>query len=263
MPLPFDSAKDLIRLRELDKEAQQIKQFLEDLRKEFNAKRATVQGLRDGLFNASALMESRSSTRLGMNVQLLTYVSIFYLPLAFCAALWAIPDITEVNTRNPFIGTSFLVGFFTYAVVFNLGNMSSFLGGVYFRRRDQLLQEMEHDGDESWKTRRRRFEEFPPNQERKTPSEWWMVRYQMRRLLHRLYQKMDSLVPYPVDEDIDFNDILWARQPRKEWLLKELAERNRPLWRRRMSLLFQKMKPKLFQKRKPKRAKSGSGAGAV
>lgn len=30
-------------------------------------------------------MESRSSTRLGQNVQLLTYVSIFYLPLAFCA----------------------------------------------------------------------------------------------------------------------------------------------------------------------------------
>jgi hypothetical protein len=30
-------------------------------------------------------MESRASTRLGHNVALLTYVSIFYLPLAFCA----------------------------------------------------------------------------------------------------------------------------------------------------------------------------------
>jgi hypothetical protein len=31
-------------------------------------------------------MESRESTRLGQNVKLLTYVSIFYLPLAFCTA---------------------------------------------------------------------------------------------------------------------------------------------------------------------------------
>lgn len=37
------------------------------------------------LFNASAVVESRLSTRLSQNVRLLTYVSIFYLPLAFCA----------------------------------------------------------------------------------------------------------------------------------------------------------------------------------
>ena len=36
------------------------------------------------LFSASAVIESRASTRLGENVKLLTYVSIFYLPLAFC-----------------------------------------------------------------------------------------------------------------------------------------------------------------------------------
>jgi hypothetical protein len=33
----------------------------------------------------NALIETRISTRLGQNVMLLTYVSIFYLPLAFCA----------------------------------------------------------------------------------------------------------------------------------------------------------------------------------
>jgi len=32
-----------------------------------------------------SMSESRISTRLGQNVMLLTYVSIFYLPLAFCA----------------------------------------------------------------------------------------------------------------------------------------------------------------------------------
>lgn len=37
------------------------------------------------LFNASAVIESRASTRLGENVKLLTFVSIFFLPLSFCA----------------------------------------------------------------------------------------------------------------------------------------------------------------------------------
>lgn len=32
-----------------------------------------------------SMSETRISTRLGQNVMLLTYVSIFYLPLAFCA----------------------------------------------------------------------------------------------------------------------------------------------------------------------------------
>lgn len=35
------------------------------------------------LFNASAVIESRASTRLGENVKLLTFVSIFFLPLTF------------------------------------------------------------------------------------------------------------------------------------------------------------------------------------
>ena len=36
------------------------------------------------LFNASAVIESRASTRLGENVKLLAFVSIFFLPLSFC-----------------------------------------------------------------------------------------------------------------------------------------------------------------------------------
>lgn len=41
---------------------------------------------------------------------------------------------------------------------------------------------MEEDGIGSWPERRKRFEEFPPNQERKIPSEWLIFGYQIRRL---------------------------------------------------------------------------------
>jgi hypothetical protein len=35
----------------------------------------------------------------------------------------------------------------------------------------RLLQKMGQDHDRSWQALRERFEEFPPNEERKTPSE--------------------------------------------------------------------------------------------
>lgn len=37
------------------------------------------------LFNASSMFESRASTRLGETVKLLTFVTVFYLPLTFCS----------------------------------------------------------------------------------------------------------------------------------------------------------------------------------
>ena len=44
------------------------------------------------LFNASAVIESRASTRLGENVKLLAFVSIFFLPLSFCTVSAQIPS---------------------------------------------------------------------------------------------------------------------------------------------------------------------------
>lgn len=71
----------------------------------FDSQKLRAEALRDGvslsenfvsllttfkLFNASAVVESRLSTRLAQNVKLLTYVSIFCLQLAFCAVSFSI-----------------------------------------------------------------------------------------------------------------------------------------------------------------------------
>jgi hypothetical protein len=90
------------------RECNAIQVHLEELKEQFSEQRTKAIALRDGvsplsptpfhslpfmisepsntfqLFSASAVMESRASTRLGENVKLLTYVSTFYLPLAFC-----------------------------------------------------------------------------------------------------------------------------------------------------------------------------------
>lgn len=58
----------------------------------FSDQRELTKDLRDGLFNASEVMESRASTRLGENVRLLTFVGIFFLPLSFTMSIWSIND---------------------------------------------------------------------------------------------------------------------------------------------------------------------------
>ncbi|KAJ5723904.1 hypothetical protein N7488_001939 [Penicillium malachiteum] len=110
----------------------------------------TVKARRDGLFNASALIESRNSNRLGQNVKLLTYVSIFYLPLAFCAALWAIPNISMSDTRTAFIVTSEVLGLVNFLVVANLNNISRNLGDTYNIWRARVVREMKDDSNERW-----------------------------------------------------------------------------------------------------------------
>ncbi|KAM0460764.1 hypothetical protein ACHAO4_001556 [Trichoderma viride] len=132
-----------------------------------------------------ALIESRSSTRLGQNVKLLTYVSIVYPPLAFCAALWAVPDISNNDTRTPFIITTILVGCATYIVVFNLENIVDIMRKSYTGYRSRLLENMSEDHDSYWQSLRERFEEFPPNNEQRKPSEWWIIRYQIQKWFRR------------------------------------------------------------------------------
>lgn len=100
---PYDSTTISI-IRQYDEQGKEVKRELENLKKRFKAINDSVEALREGvctmagfsflklltypghqIFNASALVESRSATRLGEDVQLLTYVSMFYLPLGFCA----------------------------------------------------------------------------------------------------------------------------------------------------------------------------------
>ncbi|KAJ5709197.1 hypothetical protein N7493_010531 [Penicillium malachiteum] len=142
----------------------------------------TVKARRDRLFNASALSESRNSNRLGQNVKLLTYVSIFYLPLAFCATLWAIPNINMSDTRTAFIVTSVVLGLMNFVVVANLNNISRNLGDTSNIWRARVVREMKDDSHDRWHRDGQRLDNSWPEQS-KTPSEWLILRYQIVRLL--------------------------------------------------------------------------------
>lgn len=81
-------------------------------------------------------------------MKLLTYVSIFYLPLGFCAALWSINKDYEVTQ---FAVVSALVASITYILVANLGNVVMAIKSSYKATREPILKRMESDNDTEWK----------------------------------------------------------------------------------------------------------------
>ena len=101
--------------RQLDY-AERQSRVIRNQRETFRQKLVSIKALRDALFNASAVIESRASTRLGENVKLLTFVSIFFLPLSFttvsvflkkslrqgCLTAYSPCGVLTANFRRPY-----------------------------------------------------------------------------------------------------------------------------------------------------------------
>lgn len=100
----------------------QTLQKLKSLETRFRQKKEEVVALRDGLFSASAVTESRASTQLGENIKLLTFVSIFFLPLSFCASLWSVNN--SVFSLAALAVVMPVTGLCTYIIVFNLDTIA-------------------------------------------------------------------------------------------------------------------------------------------
>ncbi|KAL1964567.1 hypothetical protein VTN77DRAFT_6864 [Rasamsonia byssochlamydoides] len=142
---------------------------LRDNRVQFEAFYTKTLALREGLFNASSVIESRASTRLGENVKLLTYVSIFYLPLSFCAAIWS---INENYSTSAFAITAVIIALITYLLVANLENAVSLLKSLYRLIKRPVIRRMTNDPEETWATKGKSFTSFRPDRANVEPSEW-------------------------------------------------------------------------------------------
>ncbi|KAL2001264.1 hypothetical protein VTN02DRAFT_1971 [Thermoascus thermophilus] len=56
-------------------------------------KSSEVRDLRDGLFGASSLFDSRTTVRQGDNIRLLTYITLLFLPLSFCTSIFGMQTL--------------------------------------------------------------------------------------------------------------------------------------------------------------------------
>ncbi|OPB41000.1 hypothetical protein A0O28_0106970 [Trichoderma guizhouense] len=118
-----------------------IKDDLETgISKEIENLALTLNDILQTEFALVSIYEARLSTKLAQNVMLLTYVSIFYLPLGFCAALWAIPDMTDMSTRMPFILTATVVSLVTLLVTFSLDRIAAIMLRVYQLLKDYIAK---------------------------------------------------------------------------------------------------------------------------
>ncbi|THV79366.1 hypothetical protein D6D27_08993 [Aureobasidium pullulans] len=134
----------------------------------------SVVALSDGLFSASAVLESRSANHLGENVKLLTYVSIFYLPLAFCTSLWSTTDTFSWAGLKI---TMVLTAIVTYLVTFNLNQLVSLSRSVYNFGRKKVVKSMTESDNDDWQKRAARFGQFQPPPLKPQPSEWLLLWY--------------------------------------------------------------------------------------
>ncbi|KAF7907018.1 uncharacterized protein EAF01_004605 [Botrytis porri] len=73
---------------------------LQDIANRLSDEREEALALRDGLFNASGVMESQASTQLGENIKLLTFVSIFFLSLSFSIVQSILHPLENFNRFN-------------------------------------------------------------------------------------------------------------------------------------------------------------------
>lgn len=154
-------------------------QKLESLEARFRLKREEAVALRDGLFSASTVIDSRASIQLGQNVKLLTFVSIFFLPLSFCASIWSINN--TLFSMTAFAIVTPLIGISTYITVFNLSRIAAFFSNLQAstlkRRSSQQRGRVPPQGLPStvW--------HIPQFYIRKLLSETWIIILSMRKLL--------------------------------------------------------------------------------
>ncbi|QSZ29973.1 hypothetical protein DSL72_004491 [Monilinia vaccinii-corymbosi] len=147
-----------------------LRDDLINLQSRFNDQREIAIALRDGMFNASAIMETRASTRLGENAKLLTFVSIFFLPLSFTMSIWSIND-SALNHIQIMVGAAAILALVTYFVVFNLNNIVFLSNKTIKKLKAGTIEHMKERGDEVWKQRGHDLSEpVLVNEQNATPS---------------------------------------------------------------------------------------------
>ncbi|KAK0659712.1 hypothetical protein QBC41DRAFT_237224 [Cercophora samala] len=84
-----------------------------------STKTGEIERLRDGIMNATTLLEASKSTSMNRHIIIFTAVTIFYLPLGFVTAVYSmslIGDEALSHLKGPYVGSMLAVAGLTYMV---------------------------------------------------------------------------------------------------------------------------------------------------
>lgn len=109
-----------------------------------------VRNLREGLFGASALFDSRTTVRQGDNIRLLTYITLLFLPLSFCTSIFGMQVVLPSLPLKVFIITVPVIFVFTAILVFNLQNVIDVWEIVTSQITDSLRRSMRSRRIKRW-----------------------------------------------------------------------------------------------------------------
>ncbi|KAI0187333.1 hypothetical protein EV127DRAFT_436780 [Xylaria flabelliformis] len=109
---------DTVTLR---KNVEKVNDFFEvrvtPLKERIEKKKEEVKSLQDALLNSSSLREALKAKTLNLYIGVFTTVTVFFTPLGFIAAFWAIPFMdpnSKAPTPNGFIASFVTVPLLTY-----------------------------------------------------------------------------------------------------------------------------------------------------
>jgi hypothetical protein len=125
------------------------------------------------------VIESRAATDLGPNVKLVTYVSIFYMPVGIFAAIWSInPDYGLVA----FGIVTAVVAVVTYILVANFNNTVDAARVLYRAAETWVVTDMiKESKDPFWESKGREFSQLRPKRDNIMPSKWYVLWYVVLR----------------------------------------------------------------------------------
>ncbi len=141
------------------------------------------------------------------NVKLLTFVSIFFLPLGFCTSLWSIGD--DLFSMNMFILVIIVVAFITYAVVFNVNSIVRIGSEIYDLLKQRMMERMKADKSPYWEQTGKQFQDaskLKPKRKAVKPSEWLVGVYFLRGVpgdIVKGFKAVKGMVRRRRDEDVE------------------------------------------------------------
>ncbi|KAN0108226.1 hypothetical protein V8E51_007968 [Hyaloscypha variabilis] len=181
-------------------------QKLDIIRKSFVKKKEEAKALRDGLFSASAVMESRASTQLGENIKILTYVSIFFLPITVCTSFWSMSD--SLFSLSSLAIVTPVVALATYAIVLNLDRIIQVFIPLTSATStpskppiqnliNAQIRRMQQDRSTRWKERGEAFEKYKLlGKSGRRPSQWRILQYMLRGVFLPIWDALAMLFSF-------------------------------------------------------------------